>query len=119
MPAAFECEVRFRVADIEALHRRRRARGAAVREPSAFTDHYYQPRGMRWDPRAQALRIREMSPEADSEILLSHVEMTSAEGLSFKRSRFAEGKVRLYAGPLDDCRRIDESLRFLPWLSCL
>ena len=117
MTAAFECEVRFPIADIDAFHRRLEALGAALREPYAFTDHYCQPRGMRWDPRAQALRIREMSPEADSEILLSHVEMTSAEGLSFKRSRFAEGKVRLYAGPLADCRRIVETLGFLPWIT--
>lgn len=118
MTAAFECEVRFPVGDIEAFHRRLGALGARVVLDYAFTDHYVRPAAGLWDPRERALRIREhMSPEAGSEILLTHVEMTSAEGFSFKQSRFPEGKVRLYAGSLADCRRIVESLGFLPWIT--
>ena len=114
MTAAFECEVRFPVGDIEAFHRRLGSLGGRVVLDYAFTDHYVRPAARLWDPRERALRIREhMSPEAGSEILLTHVEMTSAEGFSFKQSRFPEGKVRLYAGPLADCRRIVESLGFL------
>lgn len=121
MTAPFECEVRVRVEDIDAFHRRLAALGAVLREPYAFTDHYHRPAvpaGEHWDPRTQALRIREhMSPEAGSELLLTSVEMSSAEGLSFKRSRFPEGKVRLYAGSPADCRAIVESLGFVPWIS--
>ena len=118
MTAAFECEVRFPVGDIEAFHRRLGSLGGRVVLDYAFTDHYLRPAARPWDPRERALRIREhMSPEAGSEILLTHVEMTSAEGFSFKQSRFPEGKVRLYAGSLADCRRIVESLGFLPWIA--
>jgi adenylate cyclase class IV len=118
MTAPFECEVRFPVADVEAFHRRLEQLGARLREAYAFTDHYYQPRGMRWDPRTQALRIREHhAPEPGSEVLLTHVEVARADGLPFKRSRFAEGKVALYAGTLADCRQVVESLGFLPGIT--
>lgn len=118
MTAPFECEVRFPLGDIEAFHRRLGALGARVVLDYAFTDHYVRPAARLWDPRERALRIREHHvPDSGCELLLTHVEMSSASGLPFKRSYFAEGKVRLYAGPLADCRRIAESLSFLPWIT--
>lgn len=118
MTAPYECEVRFPVDDIEAFHRRLRAIGATVTLEYAFTDHYYHPAHGMWDPRERALRIRDHQvPPQDAEVLLTRVEIAQTAGLPFKRSRFAEGKVRLYAGRLEDCRRVVESLGFVPWIA--
>lgn len=119
MTAPFECEVRVRLDDIEAFHRRLADLGAMVSKAYAFTDHYYRPASPAgWDPGTRAVRIREhVAPEAVSELLLTHVEMSSANGLRFKRSLFREGKLRLYRGSLADCRSVLESLGFVPWIS--
>ncbi|HXF82713.1 MAG TPA: nucleoside 2-deoxyribosyltransferase [bacterium] len=119
MTAPFECEVRLRVPDIDAFHRRLEVLGAVVRQTYAFVDHYWQPAaGPRWDPRARALRLREhLAPEAACEVLLTSIELRHDEGLAFKRSHLPEGKARLYAGPLADCRRLAATLGFVPWIS--
>lgn len=118
MTAPFECEVRFLVGDIEAFHRRLGSLGGRVVLDYAFTDHYLRPSGRPWDPRQRALRIREHHvPASGGELLLTHVEMLQVDGLPFKRSRFAEGKVRLYAGGLEACRRVAEGLGFEPWIT--
>ncbi len=117
MTAPFECEVRFPVADIEAFHDRLRALGARVAQAYAFTDYYHQPAGTRWDPRTRALRIREHhEPPQGSELLLTEVEILDHAGLPFKRSRFPEGKVRLYAGTREACAEIARGLGFVPWM---
>lgn len=118
MTASFEGEVRFPIGDIEAFRERLRGLGAEVVEEYAFTDHYYQPRGGQWDPRLRALRIREhLRPDTGCEILLTSVDILDAGGLKFKRSRFAQGKVRLFAGTLEDCRLVLETLGCAPWLT--
>jgi len=118
MTAPFGCEVRFPLDDVAAFHRRLEALGARVRLAYAFTDHYYQPPGAPWDPPARALRIREhTAPEAGAEVLLTRVEIARRGGLPVKRSQFPEGKVRLYAGRLSDCRRVVEGLGFSPWIT--
>lgn len=118
MTAPYECEVRFPVDDIEAFHRRLRAIGATVTLEYAFTDHYYHPAHGMWDPRERALRIREHHvPLLDAEVLLTHVEIARAGAVPFKRSRFAEGKVRLYSGRLEGCQSVVESLGFVPWIA--
>jgi len=121
MTAPFECEVRFYLSDPEVFHRRLERLGARLQEAYAFTDHYYrpaQPAGSNWNGRSQALRIRQHHvPDSGNEVLLTHGDLSSAGGLPFKRSRFPEGKVRLYAGALADCRAIVESLGFAPWIT--
>lgn len=118
MTAPFECEVRFGIDDIAAFHRRLAGLGARVALDYAFTDHYYRPAHAPWDPRERALRIREHhAPPLEAEVLLTHVEIARAGGVPFKRSRFAEGKVRLYAGGVRDCRAVVESLGFVPWIA--
>ncbi len=117
MTAPFECEVRFLVDDREAFQRRLTARGGRVRFEYAFTDHYYRPAGGPWDPHARTVRIREHhQPAQPSEVLLTWTDLVQVDGLSFKRSRFPEGKVRLYAGTLAACRTVADGLGCEPWL---
>src|SRR5207245_2342662 len=102
MTAPFECEVRFLIDDVEAFRRRIATLGGRVRFEYAFTDHYYRPPGGAWDPRTRALRVREHHrPAQPSEVLLTWTDVVQVNGLSFKRSRFPEGKVRLYAASAD------------------
>lgn len=117
MTAPFECEVRVHVDDIDAFHRRLADLDGRVREAYAFTDHYFQARAGAWDPRQRTLRIREHhEPPAGSEVLLTRIDITHADGMVFKRSQFAEGKVRLYAGTLANCRMVVDGLGFAPWI---
>jgi len=117
MTAPFECEVRFLIDDVEAFRRRIATLGGRVRFEYAFTDHYYRPPGGAWDPRTRALRVREHHrPAQPSEVLLTWTDVVQVNGLSFKRSRFPEGKVRLYAGSADECRTLAAGLGYDPWL---
>src|SRR2546430_5351559 len=117
MTAPFECEVRFLIDDVEAFRRRIATLGGRVRFEYAFTDHYYRPPGGAWDPRTRALRVREhRRPAQPSEVLLTWTDVVQVNGLSFKRSRFPEGKVRLYAGSADECRTLAAGLGYDPWL---
>ncbi len=117
MTAPYECEVRFLIDDIDAFRRRLTSVGGRARFEYAFTDHYYRPPGGIWDPRERALRIREHHrPAQPAEVLLTWTDLVHVGGLSFKRSRFPEGKVRLYAGALADCRAVAGGLGYEPWL---
>ncbi len=117
MVAPYECEVRVPLSDVEVFRHRIASLDGRVLQEYAFSDHYFRPRWNLWDSRTHALRVREFHrPPQPSEVLLTSVEGVEAEGLRFKRSRFAEGKVRLYSGGLAECQRVVESLGFAPWL---
>ena len=117
MTAPFECEVRFLIPDRAAFERGLAQRGASVRFRYAFTDHYYRSWGGEWDPRTRAVRIREHhQPTQASEVLVTWTDMMHAAGLSFKRSRLPEGKVRLYTGTLEASRTVVDALGYDPWL---
>ena len=117
MTAPFECEVRFLIDDVEAFRGRIATLGGRVRFEYAFTDHYYRPVGGAWDPRTRALRVREHHrPQQSGEVLLTWIDLVQVSGLSFKRSRFATGKVRLYTGTADECRAVADGLGYEPWL---
>ncbi len=117
MTAPFECEVRFLIDDIHAFRQRIAALGGRARFEYAFTDHYFRPGGGASDPRARALRIREHHrPAQPCEILLTWIDLVQVSGMSFKRSRFPEGKVRLYTGTLEECRAVMGGLGYESWL---
>jgi len=117
MTAPFECEVRFFIEDIGAFRRRIASFGGRVRFEYAFTEHYFRPGGGTIDLRTRALRIREHHrPAQPCEVLLTWIDLVQVGGLTFKRSRFPEGKVRLYAGTLEECRTVAGGLGYAPWL---
>lgn len=105
------------ILDVEAFRRRIADLQGRVLYTYAFTDYYQRPHTALWDLRTHALRIREHHlPAQPSEVLLTAVEIREWNGLRFKRSRFPEGKVRLYTGDVENCRVVVESLGFVPWL---
>ena len=117
MTAPFECEVRFLIPDRAAFERALAQRGGSIRFRYAFADHYYRPSGSAWDPRTRSMRIREHhQPTQASEVLVTWTDMIHAAGLSFKRSRLPEGKVRVYTGTVEACRTVVDALGYEPWL---
>jgi len=118
MTQPFECEVRFRIEDIDDFEARLGRLEARVALDYEFTDHYYTPVGSRWNPVEKNLRIREwIQPRQDATVYFVKLEVVSADGLQFKRALLAEGKLALFAGPLERCRALLEDLGFEPWFS--
>lgn len=119
MASPFECELRFMISDIDKFKRKLRELNAKVIFDYEFTDDYYvnylkKP----WDLTRKNLRLRIWKkPETKCEILFSKLELFDINGLKFKRSVLKEGKLCLYEGKLEDCKKLLESLGFRKWFS--
>ena len=118
MTQPYECEVRFGIDGIEDFEARLGHLGARIALPYEFTDHYYKPPAGHWDPVEKNIRIRQwIQPEKDSIIYIVKLEIISIDGLQFKRSLYPEGKLPLFTGSLDMCRKLLDDLGFEFWFS--
>ncbi len=118
MTQPFECEVRFRIENIEEFEAKLRDLGARIACPYEFTDHYYKPPGESWDPVEKNIRIRQWTkPQKEPSVYFVKLEILSIEGLQFKRSLYPEGKLPLFTGPLEACRNLLDDLGFEFWFS--
>ena len=118
MTQPFECEVRFGIEDIGDFQARLGRLGAKIAFPYEFTDHYYRPPVGNWDPVEKNIRIRQwIQPQKESIILIVKLEIISIEGLQFKRSLYAEGKLPLFTGTVEMCRTLLDDLGFEFWFS--
>jgi len=118
MTQSYECEVRFIIDDIEKFQARLVHLGARIALPYEFTDHYYKPLAGHWDPIDKNIRIRQwIKPQKESTIYFVKLEIISIGELQFKRSLFPEGKLSLFTGPLDTCRKLLDDLGFEFWFS--
>ena len=118
MTQPYECEVRFKIEDIDAFEATLARLGARVALAYEFTDHYYTPPGQPWDPVEKSLRIREwVEPARPTTIYFVKLEIMTVDGLRFKRSLYPEGKLPLFAGPLESCRALLNDLGFEFWFA--
>ena len=118
MTQPYDCEVRFKIENIDAFEAILARLGARIALPYAFTDHYYKPPGKPWDPVEKTLRIREwIKPPTPTTIYFVKLEIMTINGLQFKRSLNSEGKLPLYSGPLDTCRELLDDLGFEFWFA--
>jgi len=118
MTQPYECEVRFGIEDIEDFESRLGCLGARIAFPYEFADHYYKPPAEHWDPIKKNIRIRQwIQPEKESIIYFVKLEIISIDGLQFKRSLYPEGKLPLFKGSLDTCRKLLDDLGFEFWFS--
>jgi adenylate cyclase class IV len=118
MTQPYECEVRFGIDDIKDFQARLEHLGAKIAFPYEFTDHYYKPPAGHWDPTNKNIRIRQwIQPEKNSIIYFVKLEIISIDGLQFKRSLYPEGKLPLFTGTLDSCRKLLDDLGFEFWFS--
>ncbi len=118
MTQPYECEVRFGIENIEDFEAKLRHLGARIALSYEFTDHYYKPLAESWDPVEKSIRIRQwIKPQKDSIIYFVKLEIMSIEGLQFKRSLYPEGKLPLFTGSFDVCRKLLGDLGFELWFS--
>jgi adenylate cyclase class IV len=118
MTQPYECEVRFEIDDIEDFQARLEHLGAKIALPYEFTDHYYKPLAGYWNPAEKNIRIRQwIQPVKESIIYFVKLEIISIDGLQFKRSLYPEGKLPLFTGSLDTCRKLLDDLGFEFWFS--
>jgi adenylate cyclase class IV len=118
MTQPYECEVRFKIEDIEAFESTLARLGAKIALPYEFTDHYYKPAGTPWNPVEKSLRIREwVEPQTPTTVYFVKLEIMTIEGLQFKRSLYPECKRPLFSGPLESCRELLKDLGFEPWFA--
>lgn len=116
MASLFECEVRFRIADIDSFRRHLEEQGGTILFPYEFTDHYFKPIGKTWRLSERNLRIREWNyPAEPTTIFFVKTEIVTIGNLQFKRALYPEGKVPLYSGNVDACRALLGDLGFEPW----
>ena len=118
MTQPFECEVRFKIENIQDFEARLGQLEARIAYPYEFTDHYYKPKGKQWDPIERNLRIRDwIQPRKESTIYFVKLEIVSIQGLKFKRALFSEGKLPLFRGQLAECQSLLRDLGFEFWFS--
>jgi adenylate cyclase class IV len=118
MTQPYECEVRFKIENINAFEATLARLDAKIVLPYEFTDHYYKPAGKPWDPIEKTLRIREwVEPKRPTAIYFVKLEIITMQGLSFKRSLYPEGKQSLFSGPVYLCRMLLEDLGFESWFA--
>jgi adenylate cyclase class IV len=118
MTQPYECEVRFKIENIDAFEATLARLGAKIALPYEFIDHYYKPAGTPWNPVEKSLRIREwINPPTPTTIYFVKLEIITIQGIQFKRSLYPEGKQPLFSGPLDLCRRLLEDLGFEFWFA--
>jgi adenylate cyclase class IV len=118
MTQPYECEVRFKIENIDAFEATLARLGARIALPYEFTDHYYKPAGKEWNPVEKSLRIREwVEPQRPTTIYFVKLEIMTIDGLKFKRSLYPEGKQPLFSGPIDVCRMMLEDLDFEFWFA--
>jgi adenylate cyclase class IV len=118
MTQPYECEVRFCIDDVKDFQARLGHLGAKIALQYEFTDHYYKLPTEYWDPIENNIRIRQwIKPEKESTIYFVKLEIISIGELQFKRSLYPEGKLPLFTGQLDTCRKLLDDLGFEFWFS--
>jgi len=113
----FECEIRFLIDDIKTFMKKLNSLGAEVLFSYKFSDHYFKPKNHSpWNPISKTLRIRHhFVPRKESEILFSRVEIIKRNGFSFKKSVYPGGKIKIFRGTFETCKKLLSDLGLEEW----
>ncbi|ALU12632.1 hypothetical protein EYM_05945 [Ignicoccus islandicus DSM 13165] len=106
MVKPFEVEARFLVD--ERFLEKLLSMGFKVIREYAFTDYFYEPPSG-WKGN-KALRIRDWGNSC--EVLFDSIDVIETNGIKVKRSKFKEGKVKLYEGSRKECEKLLEEMEF-------
>ncbi len=82
--------------------------GFKVIKEYTFTDHFFRPKGG-WSGE-KSLRARDWGERC--EILFDHIQIKEVNGIRVKRSKYPEGKVKLYEGQVERCLELLEDMEF-------
>ena len=106
MVKPYEAEVRFFVPPN--YRKRLEELGFRVTKEYSFTDHFFEPfEGWKGN---KSLRARDWGDRC--EILFDSVDIVEINGLRFKRSKYPEGKVKLFEGSLSRCLELLGDMQF-------
>ena len=105
----YEAEVRFFVD--ENFKEKLEKMGFVVKFEYSFEDLFFCPPDG-WKGEGKTLRARNWGDEC--EVLFTSVEKVKVGDVEFKRSKYPEGKVKLYEGSLKDCVQLLEDMEFVP-----
>ncbi len=108
MTKPFEAEVRFEVPNN--FLKKLLDEGYKITLKYSFEDVFFSPRGG-WREKGKLLRVRRWH-DGKCEVLFTKVNIVEREGLSFKRSSYKEGKVRLYEGVGRECESLLKDMEF-------
>ena len=118
MAHTFECEVRFKIENINDFQVRLDKLGGKIAYAYEFIDYYYKPAGGQWNPVEKNLRIRDwINPRQETIVYFDKLQIISIDGLQFKRSMYSEGKLPVFKNILDICRTLLEDIGFEFWFS--
>lgn len=116
MASSFECEVRYKIDNIEEFEKKLINLGGRISFPYEFTDYYFKPTNEQWNPIEQNLRIRDwQEPKNPTTIYFVKNEILSHGKIKFKRAVYPNGKVSLFSGELSICKSLLEDLGFKEW----
>ncbi len=117
----FEFEIRFPINKIEEFTQRIKSLEGEVFRNYSFYDHIYIPLKVNkeeWDLIKKVLRIREwFKPEKMVEILFSKVSIIQEDNMKFKRSKYPQGKIKLFKGNLETAKMLLNDLGFHHWFT--
>jgi predicted adenylyl cyclase CyaB len=109
----YECEVRLVDYDFDSLLAKIKNLGGYKKLDYEFDDYYFEPINLSWG-NSENLRVREWHKPNDRPIAIyfSKNKIESIDGISFKKSEYLEGKLKLFSGNLDTCFSILNDLGF-------
>ncbi len=110
------------IPDIKKFKKRLKELNAKLLFSYEFTDYYYKPKNSKpWDPQIQSLRLRKwiIGRKNGSEILFTKDETIRKDGIIFKKSVYPGGKILLFKGSLDRCKRFLNDLGFEEWFKII
>ena len=116
MASLFECEIRYKIENIDVFNARMEELGATIDHHYEFHDQYFVPVHEQWNPVEKNLRIREWTfPERPTTIYFVKNEVVTIDGLQFKRALYHHGKVPLLNDDPAVCADVLKDLGFTPW----
>jgi len=114
----YESEIRYMIEDLDVFEKRLDELNAKLIYNYEFSDHYFKPKRISWNPLYKTIRIREwFKPTKGCEVLFNKVEIMNIDGLIFKRSVYPQGKIRILKGNLRLCKDFLNELEFEEWFS--
>ncbi|NCS97442.1 MAG: hypothetical protein GW762_02540 [Candidatus Pacebacteria bacterium] len=113
MKNAYECEVRLLNYDFDSLLAKIKALGGEKKLEYDFDDYYFEPKNSTWNT-SKNIRVRQwLKPNRPTAIYFSKNTTETIDCIAFKKSVYADGKIKLFEGDLKTCFSILDDLEYI------
>ena len=113
MKNAYECEVRLLNYDFDSLLAKIKALGGEKKLEYDFDDYYFEPKNSTWNT-SKNIRVRQwLKPNRPTAIYFSKNTTETIDCIAFKKSVYADGKIKLFEGVLKTCFSILDDLEYI------